>query len=179
MFDNKDSKIGRTYDDLWYERSLITDTSGKSNRKQFMYTHEIDKLDIKPEKVLFNIQSKNVLNSLFFSKENVEEIQKRIIYEVYKKTQEKISRQNYNELIIIMRSVYLMNSRNLNYDIKNQISDLNDIVVAETVPIIVTNLKAHLQYMVDNQVPTRTMDRPQFVDSQGLRGNKTASALGF
>ena len=179
MFDNKGSKLGRTYDDLHYERSILIDTTGDSNRKQFMYAHEVDQLDIKPEKVLFNIQQKNVLNTLFFSKANVEEIQKRIIYEVYKKTTQKISKQNYNELIIIMRSVYLLNSRNLNYDIKNQISDLNDIVVAETAPIIITNLKAHLQYMVDNQQPTRTMDRPQFVDSQGLRGNKTAAALGF
>jgi hypothetical protein len=131
------SRVGRTYNDLYQERSILIDTSGKSNKVQYQYSHEIDgknSLKIDKSKILYNIQEKTVLNTLFFSDANIENLQKSIIYNVWKKTGKRISKQNYNDLIIIMRSTFLLNSKNLNYNITEQIRELNNIVIAETVP---------------------------------------------
>ena len=173
------NKIERTYNDIHFERANLIDTTSKSNNQQNMYAHEMDDNTISSEKILLNIQQKNVLNSLFFSKRNIDNIQKTIIFQVWKKTKQKITKQSYNDLIIIMRSIYLQNSKNLNYNIKKQIKDLNDIVVAETVPMIITNIKSHLQYLIDNSMPTRVSDRPQFVDSAGIKSGRIDGSLGF
>ena len=54
-----------------------------------------------------------------------------------------------NTLKIIMRSVFLQYSANMNDNIKEQIKALNDIVITYCVPNIYSETKGYLKYLHD------------------------------
>ena len=68
---------------------------------------------------------KTALSATFFSKQNIETLQRAIRKAVYEKSGPKkynIDDQSVDELSIIMRTMYLQYSQNLPYDIPGQIS---------------------------------------------------------
>ena len=113
------------------------------------------------------------LSRLYFSKENLDNIQKDIMEAVYNLTaQDKdpildnvrpvsIGRQNDLQLQIIMRSIFLQYAKHNNDNIAGQIRELNDLVIREAVPDIITNIKQYLGYSVDIQRAPQLMDRAQ------------------
>ena len=68
------------------------------------------------------------LSISFFSKENINILQNGLRYGVYEKSNNQfiIGQQNIDELKIIMRSIFLQNSKNLSNNIAQQINDLNN-----------------------------------------------------
>jgi len=94
------------------------------------------------------LYSGNCLSELYFSKENINIIQDGIIISVYNKSDGKfnISRQSDNELIIIMRSIYFQYGKNLNFNINEQIKELNTLVINWSVNEIITNINQYLEY---------------------------------
>ncbi len=103
------------------------------------------------------------VESLFFSDENIEIINKQLILAVYKrsKNQYKINFQDIDKIKIIMRYVYLEYSRNLPYDLAGQINELNCIVVGEIVPTIITNFEQKLGYLRDIEKRQDPVPLPQ------------------
>ena len=85
-----------------------------------------------------------------------------------------IGRQNETELQIIMRSIYLQYAKHVNYDIPQQINELNSLVVREAVPGIITNVKQYLGYSVDIQRMPMPMDLPV---NPSNKGDKTYNLL--
>lgn len=85
----------------------------------------------------------SLLNQAFFSEKKIEIIQNALRYQVWAQTKQLISKQSSTELIIVMRSMYYQHGKNFPNDIPHQIQDLNDLVVAELVPIIITNVTQH------------------------------------
>ena len=73
-----------------------------------------------------------------------------IRYNVYLRSGKKhiIGRQSDTQLQIIMRSIYLQNSKNLNTDIKGQIQELNKLVIDYCVPNILVEVEQYIQYKV-------------------------------
>lgn len=99
----------------------------------------------------------NLLNQAFMSPENIETLQQLIQYNVYISSgkQHLIGRQSDTELQIIMRSIYFTYGKNLPYNIKEQIRDLNDLVVQEATSRILSQIQQHLYYLFDaNTQPT-------------------------
>jgi len=94
---------------------------------------------------------KNLLNQTYFSDANVQIIQNRLIYEVYQKSNGKwrIGPQSAENLLIIMRSMYFQYGKNLDYAIKEQISELNDYVIAFAVPKILSEVDMYETYRKD------------------------------
>jgi len=94
------------------------------------------------------LYSGNCLSELYFSKENINIIQDGIIISVYNKSDGKfnISRQSDNELIIIMRSIYFQYGKNINFNINEQIKELNTLVINWSVNEIITNINQYLEY---------------------------------
>ena len=92
--------------------------------------------------------------------------------EVYKKTNNKhlITKQNEDELIIVMKSIFLQNSRNYDSELQYQLNTLNKLVLDYCVPNVYTNLLQYLKYLEDITKEQYVMDRPQSVD---IKGNKT------
>jgi len=109
------------------------------------------------------------LSKAYFSNENQELIQTLIIDEVAKRSnnQYKISRQNDNELQVIMSSMYYQLGQNLPTNINEQVNYLNSYVVEECVRIIIPNVQQYLGYIRDitNGIPI--MPRPQNVSNAG------------
>lgn len=116
------------------------------------------------------------LSKAYFSVNNREVIQNSIIQNVKQASnnQYNISRQNDDELQIIMNSYYLQYSKNLSTNIQKQVDDLNELVINECVRIIIPNIQQYLGYRRDISAPIPVLPRSQNVSN---RGRNTFSLL--
>lgn len=91
------------------------------------------------------------LSILFFSEENMELINKQLVLRVFKETKNKykISYQSKENLLVVMRYVWIQYSKNLDFEIKKQITDLNCHVVSEILPDVITNIEQYYGYIKD------------------------------
>lgn len=94
---------------------------------------------------------------LFFSHQNVEEIQKRLRYEVYKLTDFLIGKQNKTLLLQEMKLVFdtrgHIPQKECHY--KKEIQILNDILVSKLSKNIHTNVLQQLKYLKDTDISNR------------------------
>jgi hypothetical protein len=120
---------------------------------------------------LYGIQETSKLNQLFFSKKNLDIIQNNIRYTVYVKTNKKhiIDKQSDIELQIIMRSMYLQHSTNLEYNYKEQIEYLNKLVVDWCVEKIIPQLEQYIGYLKEVEYMPMPIDLPVNLSSKGSR----------
>lgn len=93
----------------------------------------------------------NLLSDTFFSSANIQIIQNGIRAGVYKRSNGNyiIPPQNTDELKVIMRAVYLMYSKNLSMNIKEQIKKLNDLVLDYAIPQVYGEAEGYLKYKKD------------------------------
>lgn len=119
--------------------------------------------------IISNIVVPNALSRSFFSNDNVEYIQRQIITDVYRQSQKQISKQSYQELQIIMKSIYLQYSRNLTNNIKEQIETLNKYVIEECVSIIIPNVLQYSKYITDITTPLPIPPRSINVSNKGSK----------
>jgi hypothetical protein len=126
---------------------------------------------------LYGIQETSVLNQLFFSKKNMDNIQNMIRYKVYIKTENKhiIDKQSDIELEIVMRSIYLQHSPNLPDKIKEQISYLNDLVSNWCVEQIIPELQQYFGYIKEIEYMPIPIDLPLNLSSKGSRSLRSVT----
>ena len=103
-----------------------------------------------------------LLSRTYFSLENIEIIQNAIRAEVYRKTNKKhiIDKQDYDQLKMIMRSIFLQNALHQDHDIKQQIQTLNDLVLEYCIPRVYSELISYLKYKEDISTLAVPMDNP-------------------
>jgi hypothetical protein len=103
-----------------------------------------------------------LLSRAYFSMENIEIIQNSIRSSIYEKTEQKhiIDKQDYDQLKMIMRSIFLQHALHQNDDIRGQIVELNKRVTDYCVPQIYSELKAYLKYKEDISTLPVPMDNP-------------------
>jgi len=89
------------------------------------------------------------LNSMFFSDRNVRTIQNTLQQEFHRRTGHKTEPQRAQDLVIIMRSVYILNARHLPTHIEEQVNAMNNIVVEQCLPMIARNVEMLLGYIRD------------------------------
>jgi len=101
--------------------------------------------------IVKNIHEKNQLNDLFFDKVNIEALQHGIRYLVYNATCKKhiIGNQDERQLLLVMRSIYLQYSYNLDFELLEQVKTLNSKVLDYCVDKIVSELKMYDKYLSD------------------------------
>jgi hypothetical protein len=144
-----------------------------------------------------NIHGETLLNRLFFSDKNIKQIQNAIRYLVYKYTEQSIDEQSKIDLLVIMRSIYLeylnqpqeysedMDEKTKQLVLKktrDEISRLNNIVVNEVVPKVVSELQQYLDYLRDasNSYGGKIMDvKPESVSIKGQRNYRSATSVYF
>lgn len=143
--------------------------------------YELFKTSTQPQQtdtsIISNIVVPNALSRTYFSNDNIERLQLMIIDAVYKTCQKKISRQSYQELQIIMKSMYLQYGRNLPYDIEGQVATLNKYVVDECVRIIIPNVLQYNKYMNDITSPVPVMPLSQNVSNKGYKWGDFSSLI--
>ena len=127
--------------------------------------------------LISNIVVPNALSRTYFSNDNMERLQLQIIDGVYKASQKKIGKQSYQELQIIMKSMYLQYGRNLPYDIEEQVQTLNKYVIDECVRIIVPNVLQYNKYLEDISSPIPVMPRSQNVSNKGYKWGDFSSLI--
>jgi|688.fasta_scaffold17831_7 hypothetical protein len=137
--------------------------------------------------MLYNENVANTINRNFtgtclaenyFSKENIDIVQEGIINSVYNKSQGKytISRQSDSELLIVMRSIYFQYGKNLTFDIKQQIRDLNIKVINWCVDEIITNINQYINYTKAVSTLPMVMEHAQL---PSMKGTKTLEIKTF
>jgi hypothetical protein len=111
----------------------------------------------------------NLLNETYFSPANFKIVQNKIRYAVFQETGQIIDEQSSDDLFMIMRAIYLTYGRNLPYNIKEQITELNDRVADWCVPKIVAEVHMYSQYLKDIDTMPVPMERPVSLSSAGTR----------
>jgi hypothetical protein len=93
------------------------------------------------------------LNQAYFSPANVKIVQNKIRKEVYdrSKTEFLVDEQSVDELLIVMRAMYLQYGKNQPDNISGQISELNQLVADWCVPKILAECSMHKTYLHDLQ----------------------------
>lgn len=125
------------------------DITTGSNGKEFPRTPPAGQLgSSQADEALRGIQQADKLSDLFFSRENIEALQQGIRYLVFEKSCKKhiIDRQSEDDLLVIMRSIYLQNAVNLPYMILEQVRVLNQKVLEFVVPRVLEEIKMYIDY---------------------------------
>jgi len=134
-----------------------------SNIDQFSFA---DKIPVKEcvsyTEALTGTWENTPLSNAYFSLENIRILQNAIRKGIYDKStgQLLIGEQNCDQLKIIMRSIYLQYTRNLNYDITKQISLLNDLVTKYSINQIYSDAISNQKYKEDASTMYNIMNHP-------------------
>ena len=114
--------------------------------------------------------TKNNLTDLYYSQSNINLLQDSIIKGIYNDPEmygQRISKQAEDELLIVMRSIYLQHCKNHPNNIQQQIYDLNKLVLDYCIPNIIIAIKQHKGYINDITKKKQVMDKPQSVSIKG------------
>ena len=169
-----DTDIGNNGLNSQYQKRLNEDNQGlippiesdETIRPYELYKNSNSKQNTSVD-IISNIVVPNALSRTFFSNDNVERIQNQIINDVYTQSKKVISRQSYQELQIIMKSIYLQYSRNLPNNIEEQVFLLNKYVVDECVSIIIPNVIQYNKYITEITSPIPVPPRSVNVSNKG------------
>jgi hypothetical protein len=83
-----------------------------------------------------------------------------------------IDEQDEDTLKIIMRSIYLQNAKHKDDYIKEQISDLNKLVLDYCIPRVFNEVKGYMRFKEDTSTLAMPMDRPiQHYNDKSLKLN--------
>ena len=106
--------------------------------------------------------TQTLLSDTFFSPENIKILQNGIRIGVFQRSngQYLIGEQNEDELKIIMRGVFLQNSLNLPNNIKEQVENLNKIVMNYAIPQIYGEAQGYMKYKYDVSTMAIPMEHP-------------------
>lgn len=116
-------------------------------------------------------KGQSMLSKVFYHKKNIDLIQKQIINKVLKETNGEylIERQSDADLEIVMRSIFIQNARHRPDNIPDQIRELNNLVVDDIVPGIISEIQGYFGYLERTFGTMQIMDRPTNVSNAGKK----------
>ena len=95
----------------------------------------------------------DLMNEAYFSEYNIDYIQKAIIIKVYNDSGKQIvlKPQKYELLIQLMNSFWVNNCKYLPYNYKEQIEELNNLVINYATESLIKEAYFHLNYLKDRK----------------------------
>ena len=104
----------------------------------------------------------DILMEAFFSKENVNIINKKLIMRVFKESKNKvyISPQDPKKLMIVMKYIYQEYAKHLPFKIEYQIEELNCLVVGDIYKKVLSNAMQKVNYLVEINTPRKILPPP-------------------
>ena len=119
-----------------------------------------------------------MVSELFFSPLNIRALQQGIRYRVYVASSGThiIANQSEEELMIIMRSLYIDYSKNLPFDYVGQVKSLNARVIDYAVPRIVEEANMRTHYLKDINTPLGVMEPAVATSVVGSRTERLAAS---
>lgn len=164
-----------------------------SSPGKYNLTPNDDGLDISNTKNLFkNLYGETLLTFLFFSQDNINNIQKLIRMTVYKEMNKVIDDQSINDLMVIMRSIFLSYSehpklidssmsekekKHLLILYTNEVDRLNNLVINECVPLVSSQLQQYLTYLHDASSPLQVMEKPISTSVTGTKSFRSQTQI--
>lgn len=89
----------------------------------------------------------SIVSRAFFSDENIELLQKKLVVETFRRTGIKIPFQQPERLTIAMKSIYNLYAKNLPSKYTEQVRELDALVVERVMPDIIVALEQHEAYL--------------------------------
>jgi hypothetical protein len=114
-------------------------------------------------------QCRTPLNTLFFSEYNINLLQRAVRQQFKNKTNLSIDFQNKDDLMTIMRAVFVNNSSNPYGETNSQVKQMNCVVIKKAVEQITTGVSQYMGYMKTIDSPINPMANPI---STNMYGNK-------
>lgn len=112
---------------------------------------------------------RTLLNQTFFSSPNFQIIQNGIRKNTFDFTGTVIDPVGSDDLFMVMRAIYLQYGRNIPDKIPEQITELNDRVIAYCVPKIVAEVNMYKYYLKDISTLPVQLSQPVNVSSAGTK----------
>lgn len=112
------------------------------------------------------------LSEEYFSQKNMKKIQEQLKKTIYIKTHGKFKLdvdQDKNDLLIVMRSIFIDHGKFMQQNIKNQVDVLNKKTVEYIVPEMITQIKQQYGYLKEISKPLQQIDRPLNVNRAGRK----------
>lgn len=133
-------------------------------------SHKDDYYNMSQES-LRGIQQESVLSKVFFLPKNVDLLQRQLRAEVFRRSGGKylIPKQNEADLQVVMRSIFLQRARHYPTNITEQVRELNNFVIDDLYPNVMTEIKANIGYQERAFGPMQVLDRPENVSNTGLK----------
>ena len=131
--------------------------------------------------MLKGVQTVSDFSLIFFSPENIEEIQKLIKYNVLKIANAVIDNQDEFELVVIMRKYYLEYAvipASKEY-YTTAILNLNNLVINRCMRIVLSSLTQYQKYLYDSSNQPVLLDHPKNVSVSGTRNIRDISDIMF
>ena len=120
------------------------------------------------------------VSKIFFIKENIKRLQKKIRREIYNKTNGKFRLdvdQDENDLQIVMNKINEEYGRNLPSNLIHQVKELNSKTIEYIIPDILTNIKQHYGYIKDISTPLQPIPRPMQVRTTNRQSLPSITSL--
>ena len=191
-----DLKNNRTLKSVNDERSMVFPTLNLDkliSPGTFDFTPDDNHLDGSNTKSMFkNLYGETLLTFLFFSKDNVFNLQKLIRMLVFKEMKKVVDNQSNTELLVIMRSIFLAYSEHpllidesMSSQVKKEliitytteVDRLNQLVIDATVPLVVSQLQQYLTYLHDASTPLHIMEKPLSTSVSGTRSYRSQTQV--
>ncbi len=123
------------------------------------------------------------ISKIFYSKENMNRIQKLIKKKIFDKTNGQFrldDDQDESDLLVAMRAVFLEHCRFLPFKLIHQVKELNRRTVEYCIPDMITEIKQRYAYIKEINEPIKPIPRPINVNNAGRRTLPAlTSAWGF
>jgi hypothetical protein len=122
-----------------------------------LYTQLESEANLTPAAINSIGQCASPLSAAFFSQENLNNLQITLRNRVRCKTGYTIDKQSDDTLLIIMRAIYALHAQNplTASDVVKEVQRINELVLADIVPMAAGNLASYLGYLRDaSTLPT-------------------------
>lgn len=142
-------------------------------KTSFLFTQEHNKnYKNMGAEAIKGLHSNTEMSKLFFSDKNIRRLQKKIRNEIFYRTDGEFRLdvdQEQRDLFTVMRATYFEHGRFYPNQVVRQVKRLNQIVVNEIVPGIITEIKQEYGYIREINKPLNPIDRPLNVSNAGRR----------
>lgn len=163
------------------------------SRGSFAFTEDDKKISKNNTRFMFkNIYGDTPLTFLYFSGKNVDNIQKILRLRVYNETGYVIDNQSVNELLTVMRGVFLEHlshpaliHKDMTKDVleklldkyTNEVDRLNRLVVEFIIPKLISQIKQYLGYLHDSSVQPVPLPPPMSDSTTGKKAYKSVTQI--
>ena len=123
------------------------------------------------KKFIKNKYDKSIISHIFFNKKNIQIIHQQIIQNIFKISKGKylIEKQNEDDVLIVMKNIFSKYQYHETKNIKNQIKKLNNLVIEEVTPYIISEINYYYGYLDMILGEKQMLDRPKNVSKAGTK----------